>query len=197
MAEILLFHHAQGLTDGVRGFADALREAGHTVHTPDLLDGRTFDTLEEGIAHVEALGFPEVQARGRRAAEALPARLVYVGFSLGVVAAQLLAQTREGAQAAVLCHAAVPPTELGEAWPAAVPVQIHAMDADPIFVGEGDIEAAREIVAQADDGRLFLYPGDEHYFADSSLPGYDAEAAGLLTERVLALLAEVDRRQGA
>lgn len=197
MAEILLFHHAQGLTDGVRGFADALREAGHTVHTPDLLDGRTFDTLEEGMAHVEALGFPEVQARGRRAAEALPARLVYVGFSLGVVAAQLLAQTREGAQAAVLCHAAVPPAEFGDAWPAEVPVQIHAMDADPIFVGEGDIEAAREIVAQADDGRLFLYPGDEHYFADSSLPGYDPEAAGLLTERVLALLAEVDRRQGA
>ena len=65
------------------------------------------------------------------------------------------------------------------------------MDADPIFVGEGDIEAAREIVATVDDAELFLYPGDQHYFSDSSLPSYDAVATKLLTQRVLAFLARV------
>ncbi len=49
MTEIVLFHHAQGLTPGIDAFADELRRAGHTVHTPDLYDGHTFDTLEEGL----------------------------------------------------------------------------------------------------------------------------------------------------
>ena len=113
MAEVLLFHHAQGLTPGIRTFADELRAAGHTVHTPDLFDGRTFPTLDDGL------------------------------------------------------------------------------DADPIFVGEGDIEAARDIVATANDAELFLYPGDQHYFADSSLPSYDADAGALLTRRVLEFLDRV------
>jgi dienelactone hydrolase len=65
------------------------------------------------------------------------------------------------------------------------------MDNDPIFVGEGDIEAAREILAAARDGELFLYPGDQHDFADSSLPSYDPEATALATQRVLELLARV------
>jgi len=65
------------------------------------------------------------------------------------------------------------------------------MDADLIFVGEGDIEAAREIVENADDAELFLYPGDQHYFADSSLPSYDEDATALLTQRVLAFLDRV------
>lgn len=191
MAEVLLFHHALGLTPGVRAFADTLRDAGHTVHTPDLFDGRTFDTLPEGMAHVELAGFPALRERGVRAADDLPAGLVYIGFSLGVVPAQTLAQTRPGARGAVLCYACLPVS--GEwavgPWPDGVPVQIHGMDADPIFVDEGDIDAAREIVAAAPDAELFLYPGDQHYFADSSLPSYDAAAAALLTARVLALLA--------
>jgi dienelactone hydrolase len=73
-------------------------------------------------------------------------------------------------------------------WPADVPVQIHGMDADPYFVEEGDIDAAREVVDSAQDGELFLYPGDQHYFADSSLPSYDPEATALLTQRVLDFL---------
>jgi dienelactone hydrolase len=68
---------------------------------------------------------------------------------------------------------------------------VHGMDADPIFVGEGDIDAARDLVEQAVDGRLFLYPGNQHYFADSSLPSYDAEATALLTQRALELLDRV------
>ncbi len=188
MAELVIFHHAQGLTPGVVAFTDALRRAGHTVHTPDLYDGRTFATLEEGMAYAEEIGFGEVIERGVRAVEGLPAELVYAGFSLGVLPAQKLAQTRAGARGALLCYACVPVSEFGPAWPDGVPVQVHAMDADPIFVGEGDIAAARALVAEAADAELFLYPGDQHYFADSSLPSYDTDAAALLRQRVLSFL---------
>ena len=188
MAEVVLFHHAQGLTPGVVAFAEELRHAGHRVHTPDLFEGRTFATLEQGMAYAEQIGFPDkVIERGVRAAEKLPAELVYAGFSLGVVPAQMLAQTRPGARGALLFYSCVPVSAFGS-WPDGVPVQVHGMDADPIFVGEGDIDAARELVDQAEDAELFLYPGDQHYFADSSLPSYDPDAAALLTRRVLDFL---------
>jgi dienelactone hydrolase len=188
MAEVLLFHHALGQTEGFAAFADELRRAGHTVHAPDLYDGRTFDSIDEGMAHVERVGFGEIIDRGSRAADELPNELVYAGFSLGVVPAQKLAQTRAGAQGALLFYSCVPTSEFGTSWPAGVPVQIHAMDADPIFVGEGDIDAARALVESTENADLFLYPGDQHYFADSSLPSYDETAATLLKERVLAFL---------
>jgi dienelactone hydrolase len=189
MADVLLLHHAQGLTEGVRAFADRLRQAGHTVHTPDLYDGKTFPTLDEGLAYARQVGFGELQQRGVGSAEGLAAELVYIGISLGVMSAQQLAQTRAGARAAVLLEACVPPSEFGASWPAGVPVQVHGMDADPFFAGEGDIDAARALVKAADDGELFLYPGDKHLFTDSSLPTYDADAAALVTERVLDFLA--------
>jgi dienelactone hydrolase len=188
MAELLLFHHAQGQTAGFHAFADELREPGHTVHTPDLFDGRTFATIKEGMAYAQERGFPdEILARGEHAAEPLPGELVYGGFSLGVLPAQKLAQTRPGARGALLFYACVP-TEFFGAWPAGVPVQIHGMDNDPVFVGEGDVEAARQIVDSTDDAELFLYPGDQHYFADSSLSSYDPNATALLTQRVLDFL---------
>ena len=191
MAEVLLFHHAQGLTSGVQEFADRLRAAGHTVHVPDLYDGHVFDDLESGIGYADEVGFGTVMARGQKTVDTLPAGLVYAGFSLGVLPAQRLAQTRAGARGALLVHACVPVEEFGPAWPAGVPVQIHGMDNDPFFVGEGDIDAARALVKEATDAELFLYPGDEHLFADSSLPSYDAEATDLLTERALAFLAAI------
>jgi dienelactone hydrolase len=192
MADVLLFHHAQGQTPGFHAFAEDLRQAGHTVHTPDLFDGRTFGSIDEGLAYVgETGGFGEALERGVRTADGLPNELVYGGFSLGVLPAQKLAQTRAGARGALLFYSAVPSSEFGSSWPAQLPVQVHGMDADPFFVDEGDIEAAREIVESADDGELFLYPGDQHYFADSSLPSYDAGATKLLTERVLAFLERV------
>jgi len=191
MAEVLLFHHAQGQTPGFHAFADELRRAGHTVDAPDLYDGRTFDTLDAGMAYAKEIGFGEVVERGVRAAEALPAELVYAGFSLGEVVAQKLAQTRPGARGALLFYSCVPTSEFGPSWPADVPVQIHGMDDDPIFAGEGDIDAARALVESAEHAELFLYPGDQHYFADSSLPSYDADAAALLTRRVLDFLGTV------
>jgi|SRR5580698_344637 dienelactone hydrolase len=191
MAEVVVFHHAQGLTPGVVAFADELRSAGHTVHTPDLFEGRTFATVEEGVRHAGEIGFGEVLERGVRAAEALPAGVVYAGFSLGVLPAQKLAQTRAGARGALLFESCVPVSEFSAAWPDDVPVQVHGMDEDPFFAGEGDIDAARALVQEAKNAELFLYAGDRHLFADSSLASYDADAAALLTKRVLDFLAEL------
>jgi dienelactone hydrolase len=186
--EVALFHHALGLTAGITAFADDLQRAGHVVHTPDLFDGRTFPDIETGIAHVEEVGFDTIIERGVRAAEALPSEVVYAGFSLGVLPAQKLAQTRPGARGALLFYSCVEPEQLGSPWPGGVPVQVHGMDADPIFAGEGDLDAARALVASTADAELFLYPGDQHYFADRTLPSYDASASALLLERVLAFL---------
>lgn len=188
MAEVLIFHHAQGQTPGFHAFADELRAAGHTVHTPDLFEGRTFGSIDEGVAYAQEVGFGELIERGTQVAETLPSNLVYAGFSLGVVVAQKLAQTRPGARGALFFYSCVPLSEFGT-WPADVPVQVHGMDADPYFVDEGDVDAARELVGLAEDGELFLYSGDQHYFADSSLPSYDEASARLLMERVLAFLA--------
>jgi dienelactone hydrolase len=190
MAEVVLFHHALGLTPGIVGFAEELRRAGHTVHTPDLFEGRTFDSIEAGMGHAEAIGFPgEILQRGARAVEQVPAEVVYAGFSLGVLPAQMLAQTRPGARGALLFYSFVPESEFADGWPDGVPVQVHGMDADPYFAGEGDIDAARALVERTGDAELFVYPGREHYFADRTLPSYDAAATALLTERVLAFLA--------
>jgi dienelactone hydrolase len=184
MAELLLFHHAQGLTAGVLAFADELRAAGHVVHTPDLYEGRTFIELDDGVAHAQQIGFPTVIERGRRAAEDLPNELVYAGFSLGALPAQLLAQTRPGARGAVFMHAAAEPAEFGGTWPPGLPLQIHTMEDDDW----GDVDVARELARTIDGAELFLYPGDEHLFTDSSLPAYDEKAAAQLKERVIGLL---------
>lgn len=190
MADVLMFHHILGLTPGMREFADRLRAAGHRVHTPDLYDGRVFESMDDAFAFVKS-GEVDVDAGADAAAAGLPPHLVYLGVSSGVMRAQRLAQQRAGAVGAVLLESAIPVT--GEwafgPWPDGVPVQIHGMDADEFFVGEGDIDAAREIVASAADGELFTYPGDGHLFEDSSLPGYDADATELLTARVLEFLA--------
>jgi dienelactone hydrolase len=161
------------------------------VHTPDLYDGRTFESLEAGLAHAEQVGFMTIVDRGVRAAQTLAADVVYAGFSLGVLPAQKLAQTRPGARGALLYYSCVPPDELGSGWPAEVPVQVHGMDADPIFVGEGDLDAARALVESTEQAELFLYEGDQHYFADSSLPSYDPDAAALLLRRTLDFLKTV------
>ncbi len=188
MAEVLLFHHALGRTAGVLAFADHLRFAGHTVHVPDLYAGRTFADLDAGVRHARQVGLDTIIERGVRAAEALPSELVYAGFSLGVLPAQKLAQTRPGARGALLISACVPPDAFGGSWPQGLLLQIHGMDADEIFVGDGDLDAARALAASVEAAELFLYEGREHLFADNSLSSYDEGAASLLTERVIRFL---------
>ena len=189
MAEILLFHHAQGQTEGFLAFADELRAAGHVVHAPDLYDGKTFAEIADGVGHAQQVGFGVIIERGVAAAESLPTEIVYAGFSLGVLPAQKLAQTRPGARGALLLHGCIPTSEFGTPWPDGVPVQIHAMDADEWF-GE-DMAAARALVDEVESAELFLYPGDGHLFTDSSLGDFDQEATALLKQRVLAFLEAV------
>jgi dienelactone hydrolase len=189
MAEVVLYHHVQGLTDGVRAFADELREDGHTVHTPDMFCGQTFPTIDDGIAFARELGFGALVGRGVVAADDLPSEVVYVGFSFGAMPAQQLAQTKPGARGALLIYGVVPFTEFGDAWPDAVPVQIHAMEDDAWFLE--DLPSAQALADSTDVAELFLYPGDKHLFADASTADYDADAAALLMERVRAFLAAI------
>ncbi len=189
MAEVLLFHHAQGQTEGFLAFADELRAAGHVVHAPDLYDGKTFAELDDGVGHAKQVGFDVIMERGTAAARDLPTEIVYAGFSLGVMPAQKLAQTRPGARGALLLHGCIPTAEFGAPWPDGVPVQIHGMESDEWF--QEDLAAARELVDEVETAELFLYPGDTHLFADSSLGDFDQEAAALLKARTLAFLEAV------
>jgi dienelactone hydrolase len=184
VAELLLFHHALGLTEGCLAFAEELRSAGHVVHTPDLYEGRLFEEIDDGVRHAESVGFETIIKRGVRAAEGLPEGLVYGGFSLGVLPAQLLAQTRAGAAGALLLYGAEPASQFGTPWPAEVPLQVHAMDADPWV----ELDHVNELIAAAPRGELFLYRGERHLFADRSHRDYDEAAAALMTGRVLAFL---------
>lgn len=189
MTDVLLFHHAHGLTAGVLAMADELRQAGHTVHVPDLYEGQVFDELDSGVGYAQDVGFETIIERGELAAQSLPAELVYLGFSLGVLPAQKLAQTRPGAIGAILVSACVPPDQFGGPWPENVPVQIHGMDADVFFVDEGDLDAARDLTAGVEHGELFLYPGSTHLLADESLAGFDLAPVSQLKTRILEFLA--------
>ena len=191
VAEVLLFHHAQGLTPGVLSFADELRAGGHVVHAPDLYDGKTFTDLNDGVGYAREVGFDTIAERGRLAAEGLPNDIVYAGFSLGAMPAQMLAQTRAGSKGALLFSSAIPASEFGSPWPQGVPLQIHLMEADE-WALEGDLDAARELDETVESAELFLYPGDRHLFADNSLADYDQDATALLTRRVLTFLDDVE-----
>jgi len=184
MANVVLFHHIQGLTPGVVAFADELRSAGHDVHTPDLFEGHTFSSISDGFAFTRRDDAPDFDALADAAVAELPVGLVYAGFSWGVMSAQRLAQTRPGATGALLYESCIPIS--GEwafgPWPQGVPVQIHGMETDEFFAE--DLPAAREVVASVGkDAELFVYPGDRHLFADSSLPSYQPDAARLLIQR--------------
>ena len=155
MAEVVLFHHALGLTDPVHRFAAALRDAGHTAHTPDLYGGRTFNTIEDGMAHSEEIGGPmAIVDRARAAVESLPSEVVYVGFSLGVLPAQSLAQTRPDARGAVLCYSALQLGQWGDNWPATWPedvrLQLHILE------GDDDFEIAQGLAATVPGAELFV-----------------------------------------
>ena len=194
MTEVVLYHHVQGLTEGVRSFAHGLQQAGHTVHTPDLFDGKTFATIDEGIAFASKAGFGALAERGVATAAELGPDVVYGGFSFGVMVAQQLAQTRPGARGALLMYSCLPVSEFGDRWPPHLPVQIHGKEADPFFLE--DLEAANALVASTDRAELFLYPGTEHLFADASLSGYDPAAAAMLTDRALRFLDLVGHARG-
>lgn len=190
MAEVVLFHHVLGRTVGMQSLAGRFRAAGHTVHVPDLFEGRTFTDRLAARAYVDSVGFNTLIERGRMNAEELPGRLVYVGISLGALPAQLLAQTRPGAQALVAISAVVEPGEFDAPWPARMPMQVHLNEGDPLQA-EGDLDTARNIAEVVPAAQLYLYPGASHLFTEEGYADYDAVAATLLVERVLTLLAKL------
>lgn len=188
MAGVILFHHAQGLTDGVRAFAEEVRRAGHDIVVPDLYDGAIFETVEAGVANAEKLGFENVIAAGVEVAEGMAEGLVYGGFSLGALVAHKLAQTRPGALGALLYHHGdVPLSTFGESWPAGVDLQIHVNAGDEFY----EPEVVEDFVSRAGasaSAELFVYPGSSHLFTDSSLPDYEVDSAALVMQRTLAFL---------
>lgn len=197
MSDIVLFHHVLGVTEGIEAFADRLRVHGHAVHTPSLFERRTFTGLEEGLAHAEEIGTEEMLRRADAALEELPRELVVGGFSLGVMAAQHIAQNRDRVRGAVLMHSFIAPEQVGGVWPVGLPAQVHGMDADPFFIGDGDLAAATETQILDPDLEIYLYPGRGHLFTDEGSPDHDAEATDLLLQRVLALLDRIDGGDGA
>lgn len=151
MAEVVLFHHAQGLTEGVVGFAAELRAAGHVVHTPDLYDGNTFTDLSDGMAYAKQVGTETIADNAASFADDLPHEVVYGGFSLGGMSAQKLAQTRPGAKGCLLLHTAIPLGYFGDEWPRDLPLQIHTSEADDY----GDADVAKELAEKIDSAEVF------------------------------------------
>jgi dienelactone hydrolase len=188
MTDVLLFHHVQGLTEGVEAFADQLRAAGHEVTAPDLFGGAIFATIDEGMAHVRNVGPENITAAGAEVADALPARIVYAGFSLGAMMAHEFAQTRPRALGALLYHHGdVPVDAFADTWPIGVDVQIHVAEQDEFY--EPDVVEEFVQVAGANaEARLFLYPGSAHLFTDSSLPEFEPDSAALVMQRTLDFL---------
>lgn len=183
MAHVVLFHSALGLRPAVLRFADELREAGHRVTTPDLFEGAVFDRLEDGAAHRDAIGIPTLAQRAAAAAEGLEGEMVYAGFSIGAVAAQMLALTRPEARGVVLMHGALPLEMLGaDRWPAGLPAQIHFAEADPWM----DVSVPGTLASS--DVEVFCYAGKGHLFADEGSPDYDTAHDELMRARVLAFL---------
>ena len=191
MTEIVLFHHLLGLTPGVKAFAERLRAAGHTVHLPDQLRGRTFDSYEAAMDNARQTGFDTITRRALDAAAELPQRVVYAGFSMGALAAQELLQTSPETLGGVLMHGFGDPRLLPGRWPETIPVQYHTMAADPLAVEDGDIVAAEGVADRHANLECFLSPGKYHLFTDSSLPEYDAAATEQVTSRILGLLERV------
>jgi dienelactone hydrolase len=183
MTDVILFHHALGVTDGMTAFADRLRDGGHRVTVGDLFGGKTFEEIEDGVAYEEELGWDEMIGRSEAAIAPLPPGVVIGGFSLGAVYGQRLAQTREGTLGALFYHGAMPPTEFGT-WPAELPLQVHASEGDAWF----DRGVGEQLASAAPDGELFLYPGSGHLFTDSSWHEYDEASTRLVVDRTLGFL---------
>lgn len=190
MSHILFFHSAVGLDDGVHAMAQTLRDAGHTVTTPDYYDGRTFDTAEQGIAYRDEVGFRTLVDRVNEAIEDIEGPVVAAGISLGSAMAQRLGKKDPRVRAALLLHAG------GEAkpvdWPTDCALQMHYSVNDP-WIDEGMPEHLLRSAARAGARtEHYLYPGASHLFADPTKPDYVKESADLMWDRVLGLLTDLD-----
>jgi len=196
MAEVVLFHSILGLRPAVAEAAERLRAAGHTVHTPDLFGGRTFDSYEPAFAWVESSGIDQhLVERTHAAVDSLPAEVVYAGFSLGAYSAELLAAARPGARGLLLFHGAISLAGIDVVlWPADVPVQVHYALDDP-YREQDELESFQgSVIASGAEFELYDYPIAGHLFTDRALADeYDETSAGQLYSRTLEFLDRVDK----
>lgn len=184
MAEIILFHHAQGLTEGLRTLAERLHAAGHDVHTPDLYSGVVFDRLDEGLAFASRIGHDAIEEVARRSARQYPHTDTVIGFAMGAFPAQLLAQEWSKVHHVTLVAGGLPPHELSGEWRVDVRLDVHVADPDD-WVPPGSLDP---LMVHARGSHLHRYRGVRHMFADPSSPDYDADAADLFEERLFAWL---------
>jgi dienelactone hydrolase len=187
--EVVVFHSAYGLRPAVLEWAEQLRRAGHTVHTPDLYDGEVFSDRMDAVRKIQELGFEGMLARAQSAVSELRDDLFYAGFSNGGAAAELIAAARPGARGAILIHAPLPIRDLGwERWPSSVPVQVHFADKDPLRNQAVIDTLAQKVRTSGAAFQQYDYSAPGHLFADPGMPAYNAEAAALMLERALEFL---------
>lgn len=187
MADVMIFHGITGLIPRAAGIEQPLLEAGHRVVCPDLFEGNSFETPEEGFEYLEKVRFRTLLGRAEEAIADMPPETVLIGISMGTGVASHLARERPECAAAVLLHA-VPGRAKGEpAWPASVPVQVHTSEDDPYFSREN----ADALIAEAADCRLVLYPGSGHTFADPEAEDYAPEQAPALVRNVTEFISGV------
>ena len=192
MTQILLFHHELGLTDGVRALAQKIEAGGHTVHLPDLYEGRTFTTVQQGLAHLNEIGRAQIEARGVAATAEHRQASVVAGISMGVAPAFKAAQTVPAFRACIAVSAALPLNTYAPLWMPHVALQVHLGTDDP-RVTQQELPLARSYASSAEEpdnpADLFEYETAAHLFMDSSTPEYDEALTDLLVERINALLA--------
>ncbi|MFF0046084.1 dienelactone hydrolase family protein [Streptomyces sp. NBC_01620] len=185
---IMLFHSTYGLRPAVHAAAARLRAAGHEVYVPDLFDGRTFETVEEGMAFKDEVGKDELLRRAVLAAAPYSERgLVYAGFSFGASTAQTLALGDEQARGLLLLHGT---SDIAEnASVDELPVQLHVADPDPFETHDWLNSWYLQMQRTGADVEVYRYPGAGHLFTDPDLPDYDAAAAELTWKVTLGFLA--------
>jgi dienelactone hydrolase len=185
VSEIVVFHSVLGLRPVELRFADRLRAAGHQVTTPDLYDGRTASTLDEGFALKDVVGWETIVRRAREAVRELPAETVLAGVSMGAGVVETVLPHRPGTAGVLLPHAVgALPAEVR----AGLPVQVHVADPDPIAPPAQVAAWHGAATRSGADARVYTYPGIGHFYTDADGPEYDSSAAGLTWERVAEFL---------
>ncbi|MFI8004407.1 dienelactone hydrolase family protein [Streptomyces sp. NPDC086010] len=185
---IMLFHSTYGLRPAVHASADRLRAAGHEVRVPDLFEGHTFGTVEEGMAFKEQVGKDELLKRAVLAAAPYSDQgLVYAGFSFGASVAQTLALGDAKARGLLLLHGT---SDIAEnATVDELPVQLHVADPDafesPDWLNSWYLQMQRT----GADVEVYRYPGAGHLYTDPDLPDFDQAAADLTWKVSIGFLA--------
>jgi len=190
MAEILLFHHAYGLTDGLRALAARLIAEGHTVHCPDCYAGVTFRNIDDGVKHLQRIGHDAVEEVARRSAREFRNADVVMGFGLGAMQAQLLAQDLRRIRGCLLMGGAFTPSALGGMWRSNTSLEIHLSDPDE-WVQPAELEG---LLYHAPHANVYRYTNKGHLFIDECSRDYDADAADLFEERLETWLADLDQQ---